>query len=58
LDDFLESGYITQEEYDADKAKADNLYSVPGPETIPYKLNGNKLTLVIPGIGSVVLTRR
>jgi hypothetical protein len=59
LKNYLENGFITQEEYEVERAKVDDLFSVPEePETIPYKLEGNNLTLTITSIGMVVFTRR
>lgn len=58
LDSSLESGFITQEEYEADRALADTLFAVPGPETMPYTLEGNRLTLTLADMGTVALARR
>lgn len=56
LEELRKAGEITQEQYDSLAAIMDNAY--PPTETIPYKLEGNKLTLTLMSIGDVVLTRR
>jgi hypothetical protein len=59
LETSLENGFITQEEYEAERARIDELFPLPDePETVPYKLEGNKLTITMANIGTVVLTRR
>lgn len=56
--DELETGYITQEEYDAAAANAENLFAIPEKEIIPYRLEGNNTLILTMDYGDVVLTRR
>jgi CRISPR/Cas system-associated endoribonuclease Cas2 len=59
LQESLKTGELTQEEYEAEAANAENLFAMPETEIIPYRLEGgNNLILTLEHVGDVVLTRR